>query len=46
MTDQEPVYGEFAQRDRSVHPPPYAPTYKTTVLRSPRKTACAESRAS
>ena len=36
MTDQEPVYGEFAQRDRSVHPPPYAPTYKTTVLRSPR----------
>jgi protocatechuate 3,4-dioxygenase beta subunit len=36
MTDQESVYGEFAQRDRGVHPPPYAPTYKTTVLRSPR----------
>jgi len=32
----EQSYGEFAQRDRTVHPPPFAPTYKTTVLRSPR----------
>ena len=29
-------YGEICQRDRRVHPPPYAPTYKTSVLRSPR----------
>jgi protocatechuate 3,4-dioxygenase, beta subunit len=27
---------EFAQRDRSVHPPAFAPEYKTSVLRSPR----------
>ncbi len=36
MTDQETVYGEFAQRDRTAHPPAYAPNYKTSVLRSPR----------
>jgi protocatechuate 3,4-dioxygenase, beta subunit len=27
---------EFVQRDRSQHPPALTPTYKTTVLRSPR----------
>ena len=27
---------EYLQRDRDVHPPAYAPTYKTSVLRSPR----------
>ena len=27
---------EFAQRDRSQHPPALTPSYKTTVLRSPR----------
>jgi len=30
-------YGEFYQRDRTVHPPAYAPAYKTSVLRSPQK---------
>ena len=30
-------YGEFLQRDRSIHPPAYAPEYKTSVLRSPQK---------
>jgi protocatechuate 3,4-dioxygenase, beta subunit len=28
---------EFFQRDRSVHPPAYAPNYKTSVTRSPRQ---------
>ena len=28
--------GEICQRDRRIHPPAYAPTYKTSVLRSPR----------
>ncbi len=27
---------EFLQRDRNVHPPAYAPEYKTSVLRSPK----------
>ena len=36
MTESEYPYGEFAQRDRTVHPPAYAPGYKTSVLRSPR----------
>jgi protocatechuate 3,4-dioxygenase beta subunit len=35
MTSEEP-WGEFCQRDRTVHPPALAPTYKTSVLRSPR----------
>jgi len=35
MNDGRPV-GEFCQRDRGVHPPAYAPVYKTSVLRSPR----------
>jgi protocatechuate 3,4-dioxygenase, beta subunit len=37
MENEAPQYGEFMQRDRSVHPPAYAPAYKTTVLRSPQK---------
>ena len=28
--------GEFMQRDRGIHPPAFTPTYKTSVLRSPR----------
>ena len=28
--------GEFFQRDRAWHPPAHTPTYKTSVLRSPR----------
>ena len=31
-----PRDGGLYQRDRSMHPPAYAPTYKTSVLRSPR----------
>ena len=31
------AFGEFYQRDRTVHPPAYAPAYKTSVLRSPQK---------
>ena len=27
---------EFIQRDRGIHPPAFTPTYKTSVLRSPR----------
>jgi protocatechuate 3,4-dioxygenase, beta subunit len=29
--------GEYFQRDRSMHPPAYAPIYKTSVTRSPQK---------
>jgi protocatechuate 3,4-dioxygenase beta subunit len=29
-------FGEFHQRDTSVHPPAYTPEYKTSILRSPR----------
>ena len=29
-------HGEFYQRDRTLHPPALTPTYKTSVLRSPR----------
>jgi protocatechuate 3,4-dioxygenase, beta subunit len=36
MTEDGQTYGEFAPRDRTMHPPAYAPTYKTSVLRSPR----------
>ena len=35
MNDERPV-SEFCQRDRTLHPPAYAPVYKTSVLRSPR----------
>ena len=33
--DADPRF-EFCQRDRTIHPPAFAPTYKTSVLRSPR----------
>ena len=32
-----PETGSFFQRDRDWHPPAFAPGYKSTVLRSPRK---------
>jgi protocatechuate 3,4-dioxygenase beta subunit len=32
----------YIARDRSIHPPAYAPDYKTSVLRSPRKGAEAD----
>jgi hypothetical protein len=31
----KPALGGLYQRDRSIHPPAYEPTYKTSVLRSP-----------
>ena len=31
-----PREGGLYQRDRSIHPPAFSPTYKTSVLRSPR----------
>ncbi|MEP6941617.1 MAG: protocatechuate 3,4-dioxygenase subunit beta [Betaproteobacteria bacterium] len=31
------AFGEFYQRDRTLHPPAYTPGYKTSVLRSPQK---------
>lgn len=34
MPSDKPV--EYLQRDRGIHPPAYAPDYKTSVLRSPR----------
>src|SRR5438874_7873667 len=36
MKEAAPRYGELCQRDRRVHPPAFTPTYKTSVLRSPR----------
>lgn len=36
MSNKAPQAGSFFQRDRSWHPPAFAPGYKTTVLRSPR----------
>lgn len=35
ISNGTPETGAFFQRDMSVHPPAYAPQYKTTVLRSP-----------
>jgi len=35
-TAAQAAQGELYQRDRTLHPPAYAPIYKTTVLRSPR----------
>ena len=32
--------GEYRERSRHIHPPAYAPGYKTTVLRSPRLPLC------
>jgi protocatechuate 3,4-dioxygenase beta subunit len=37
MKDAASDFGEFYQRDRTLHPPAYAPGYKTSVLRSPQK---------
>ena len=39
--DEERGEYEFLQRDRGVHPPAFAPAYKTSVLRSPQKTLIA-----
>lgn len=36
MTTLQPDFGEFYPRDRTLHPPAFTPTYKTSVLRSPR----------
>jgi protocatechuate 3,4-dioxygenase beta subunit len=36
MAQEAHQYGEYCQRDRTIHPPALAPTYKTSVLRSPR----------
>ena len=36
MAAENPTFGEFNARDRTQHPPAFAPTYKTSVLRSPR----------
>jgi protocatechuate 3,4-dioxygenase beta subunit len=36
MTAPSSAHAEFYQRDWTVHPPAYAPGYKTSVLRSPR----------
>src|SRR3569832_332129 len=33
---QAPNPVEYLQRDRGIHPPAYAPDYKTSVLRSPK----------
>ncbi|MCQ4159636.1 protocatechuate 3,4-dioxygenase subunit beta [Roseomonas sp. GC11] len=32
-----PILGDINKRDRGQHPPAYTPTYKTSVLRSPRR---------
>jgi protocatechuate 3,4-dioxygenase beta subunit len=37
MSNRRPETGAFFQRDRSRHPPAFAPGYKSTVLRSPQK---------
>ncbi len=37
MKPSTPPYGEFYQRDRTLHPPAFTPAYKTSVLRSPQK---------
>ena len=37
MKTETNPFGEFYQRDRTLHPPAYAPAYKTSVLRSPQK---------
>ena len=36
MENERHTGGEFNARDRTQHPPAFAPTYKTSVLRSPR----------
>ena len=37
LPNRGPETGAFYQRDRTWHPPAFAPGYKTTVLRSPQK---------
>ncbi|MCC8932693.1 MULTISPECIES: protocatechuate 3,4-dioxygenase subunit beta [Rhizobiaceae] len=37
LSNKKPETGAFFPRDRSLHPPAYTPTYKTSVLRSPQK---------
>jgi len=37
LPKQPPETGSFFQRDRNWHPPAYAPSYKSTVLRSPKR---------
>ncbi|HLX28328.1 MAG TPA: protocatechuate 3,4-dioxygenase subunit beta [Casimicrobiaceae bacterium] len=37
MESENARYGDYMQRDRSVHPPALTPQYKTSVLRSPAK---------
>jgi len=41
MPEDSVQYGEFMQRDRTIHPPAYTPQYKTSVLRSPQKSLIA-----
>ncbi|RJG06283.1 protocatechuate 3,4-dioxygenase subunit beta [Noviherbaspirillum cavernae] len=36
MSNAIQQFGEFLQRDKTVHPPAYTPNYKTSVLRSPK----------
>lgn len=36
MSNKQPETGAFFQRDRDMHPPAYAPGYKTSILRSPQ----------
>jgi protocatechuate 3,4-dioxygenase, beta subunit len=36
MDNRKPETGAFFQRDRSWHPPAFAPGYKTSIARSPR----------
>ncbi|HCD84619.1 MAG TPA: protocatechuate 3,4-dioxygenase subunit beta, partial [Agrobacterium sp.] len=37
MSNQAPETGPFFARDRDIHPLPYAPGYKTSILRSPQR---------
>lgn len=37
IPNRPPVGGAYYPRDLLVHPPAYAPTYKTSILRSPQK---------
>ncbi|MDQ0457807.1 protocatechuate 3,4-dioxygenase subunit beta [Rhizobium paknamense] len=37
MTNRPPETGPFFARDRDMHPLPYAPWYKTSVLRAPQR---------
>ncbi len=39
MTNRPPETGPFFARDRDMHPLPYAPWYKTSVLRAPQRGA-------